>query len=85
MLPTLQPGQEVVTFNWWKLTGLKVGDLVVVRYQSQEMVKRIQTCHGRIIFVIGDNQSNSLDSRKLGKLPKSAIIGKVVWIKKESY
>lgn len=80
MLPTLKEGQEVLTFNWWKLLGLKVGDLVVVRVNGQEMVKRIHLYHGRSIIVLGDNEKDSLDSRKLGPIKKEQIVGKVIWL-----
>lgn len=79
MLPTLKPGQDVLTSNWWKLVGIKVGDIVVVKVDGKEMVKRIQTIVNRNIFVVGDNEKESTDSRKFGSIKKDQIIGKVIW------
>lgn len=79
MLPTLKEGQEVLTFNWWKVVRIKVGDIVVVRVNGKEMVKRIQKTDDRRIFVIGDNKKMSTDSRKFGAVKKEQIIGKVIW------
>ena len=31
-------------------------------------------------FLIGDNATNSLDSRFFGAVPRTAILGKVLWI-----
>lgn len=79
MLPTLKPGQDVLIFNWWRLVGIKVGDIVAVQVNSKEMIKRIQTSVDRHIFVIGDNENESTDSRKFGPIKKEQIIGKVIW------
>lgn len=79
MLPTLKEGHEVLVFNWWKLPGLREGDLVVIKVKGQEMIKRVQKYDSRLIFVTGDNKKDSLDSRKFGWIGKSQIIGKVIW------
>lgn len=79
MLPTLKMGQEVLTFNWWKILGLKVGDRVVVRVNGKELVKRIHTLNDRSMYVLGDNEGDSLDSRKFGAIKKEQIVGKVIF------
>ena len=79
MLPTLKPGQEVLTFNWWKLMGLKVGAIAVIKVDGKEMVKRIQMSSDRGIFVMGDNEKESTDSREFGLVKKEQIIGKVIF------
>ncbi len=79
MLPILKPGQDVLVFNWWMLVGIKVGDIVAIKVNGKEMIKRIQKTDDRRIFVIGDNERESTDSRKFGPINKSQIIGKVIW------
>ena len=79
MLPILKPGQDVLVFNWWMLVGIKVGDIVAIKVNGKEMIKRIQKPDDRRIFVIGDNERESTDSRKFGPINKSQIIGKVIW------
>lgn len=79
MLPTLKPGQDVLTFNWWKLVGIKAGDLVVIKVNDKEMIKRIQGVFDQNIFVVGDNEKESTDSRKFGSISRDQIVGKVIW------
>lgn len=79
MLPTLKEGQEVLSFNWWRLVGVKVGDMVVVKVNGKELVKRVQKVLDREVIVYGDNKKDSLDSRKFGAIKKEQIMGKVIW------
>lgn len=80
MLPTLKMGQDVLVFNWaYFFSNPKIGHIVVVKVDGKEMVKRIQTINGRTYFVQGDNPKDSLDSRKLGPIKKSDVLGKVIW------
>ena len=76
MLPTLQEGQEVLTFNWGKV---KVGDVVVIKHDSKEIIKRIEKIGEDKIFVKGDNKRESTDSRHFGSIDQSQIIGKVIY------
>ena len=77
MLPTLNPGQDVLALCW--LYKLEVGDVVVVKKNGKEMIKRIQKVHDREYFVEGDNKLESTDSRNFGPIRKDQIIGKVIW------
>lgn len=80
MLSTLKPGQDVLVFKWWRLLGIKVGDLVAFRKNGKAMVKRVrQMSSNRGIFVLGDNEKESTDSRKFGWIDKKDILGKVIW------
>ena len=80
MLPTLKEGQDILVFNWaYFFNKPKVGDIVVVKVNGKEMIKRIQKYDGRHIFVTGDNKNDSLDSRKFGAIKKEQIIGKVIY------
>lgn len=82
MFPTLRSGQDVLCFHWaYIFSKPKGGDIVVVRVNGRDMVKRIQLCHGRGIIVIGDNEKESSDSRSFGAIDRSEIIGKVVFIR----
>lgn len=77
MLPTLKHGQDVLVRCWFYQP--KTGDMVVIKKNGKEMVKRIQRVSGRKYFVVGDNQKRSTDSRKFGWINKKDIIGKVIW------
>ncbi|MDO8619580.1 MAG: S26 family signal peptidase [Candidatus Daviesbacteria bacterium] len=78
MLPVLKPGQDILILCWF--LSFKKGDLVVFKKGNIEMVKRVrQISSDRGIFVLGDNEKESTDSRKFGWIKKSEIIGKVIW------
>lgn len=80
MSPTLKEGQDVVSFNWSYLGNKpKVGDIVVIKVNGKEMVKRIQNVHDREVFVAGDNMIESTDSRQFGPIDIDQIVGKVVY------
>lgn len=80
MFPTLRHGQDLLCFNWaYVFSKPKAGEMVVIRHHGKEIVKRIQKCDGRSIFVMGDNVKESIDSRSFGPLDKSQIIGKIIW------
>ena len=77
MLPTLKPGQDVLVWCWFYTP--KIGDIVAIKVNGREMIKRIQSYNGRGYFVQGDNKDQSTDSRKFGPIKKEQIIGKVIW------
>lgn len=82
MLPTLKPGQDVLVFTWGYIFSKPiVGDIVVIKVDGREMVKRVQMYHDRGVFVTGDNRRYSSDSRKFGLIDKSKIIGKVIFVR----
>lgn len=77
MLPTLKPGQDVLVLCW--LYKLKKGDLVAIKKSNRDIIKRVQAIKNGKVFVLGDNDKVSLDSRNFGWVDKSAVIGKVIW------
>ena len=83
MFPTLKSGQDILCFNWaylWK--NPKIGDVVVINLKGKDMIKRVrQISSDRGIFVQGDNEKESTDSRKFGVIDRSTIIGKVIFVR----
>lgn len=77
MLPTLRPGQLVIAANFFN--RVKVNDIVIIRHEGKEKIKRITYLTDSTIFVVGDNQRVSTDSRHFGPLEPSALLGKVIW------
>lgn len=74
MLPTLKEGQQVLTFNW---SESKVGDIVVVKLNNKDMIKRVQNVFDQEIIVQGDNKEVS----RLYKVSRSEIVGKVIYVR----
>jgi type IV secretory pathway protease TraF len=58
---------------------LRPGDIVVLSHGGLEKIKRIRDIRDGHIFVVGDNQEQSTDSRSFGWLHMTAVDGKVVW------
>jgi nickel-type superoxide dismutase maturation protease len=79
MWPALKPAQIVVVARH---RTPRVGDVVVIIHGGMEKVKRLTAYKGGTIFVEGDNQAASTDSRDFGWLDKNVIRGIVVWPRK---
>lgn len=77
MDPTLHPGQDILSINWF--VNPKVGDIVVLKKEAKEMVKRVQKVVGDRVYVIGDNAKESTDSRDFGLIGLDQVTGKVVY------
>lgn len=57
----------------------KLNDIVVFEEENKILIKRIIKATEKGFFVAGDNKKDSLDSRKLGIIPKNKIIGKIIY------
>ncbi len=77
MFPTLKPGQEVLARHWF--IKVRVGDLIILKKDRKEMVKRVQKISGNEVFVVGDNKKMSTDSRHFGPVKQNQIIGKIIY------
>lgn len=81
MLPKLKDGDKVLV----KLQeSYQIGDIVVAQHpfkQSVVLIKRIGEIDESSAFLVGDNPSESTDSRTLGRISKKDILGKVVEIR----
>ena len=77
MTPTLHSGQDVLSINWF--VNPKVGDIVVIKKSGKEMVKRIQKVEDGKVFVVGDNPSESIDSRSFGPVNMADVVGKGIY------
>jgi len=76
MAPMLRPGQLIVAIPIFR--RLKPGQVVVLRKNNRELIKRIERIESDKVFVIGDNLSASTDSRQFGWLDISTVIARVV-------
>ncbi len=78
MFPTLKDGDEVLSEPPLKL---EIGDIVIAKHpykQSVIIVKRISEINENGVFLLGDNPSESSDSRSFGFVPIANVEGKVV-------
>jgi len=76
MEPTLSQGDYVLV----RFTNrINVGDIVVVKVKDNVVIKRVSKIHSEYFWVLGDNDTQSTDSRKYGWINFNQLIGKVVW------
>ena len=72
MIPTLAPGERLLV----RLDGpIVLGDIVVFNREQQFDIKRILRIEADGIFVQGDNDVVSTDSRTYGLIPHENVIG----------
>lgn len=76
MLPVLKDSQDVLTVNWFFKP--KIGDIVVIKHDNIEMIKRIKKIVSNRVWIEGDNIEESTDSRNFGPIKIDQIVGKVI-------
>ena len=77
MEPKLNKGQLLAAVGLFR--HLHPGQVVIVRHDGKEKVKRIERIDDGKVFVIGDNLAYSTDSRHFGWLSKDQVMGRVFW------
>jgi len=80
MEPNLFNNQTVLTSSIpFIFSKPKSGDVVVFKVDDRIYVKRVKEIKNQKFFLIGDNNRDSLDSKKIGWISKQQILGKVVY------
>lgn len=75
MLPTLPEGQLVFIVPFGRP---KVGDIVMVRHDGLEKIKRVARIDNARVYLLGDNPVASTDSRHFGWVGLETIVGRAV-------
>lgn len=76
MSPCLHHDQVVIVASG---KPVKPGDIIVINHDGLEKIKRLSLIGDQGVFVLGDNQAHSTDSRQFGWIPLTGLVGKVVW------
>ncbi len=76
MQPVLSPGKLVIGS---KRRQPIIGNLVIVSYGNDQIIKRLAKVQGDKVYIIGDNEDHSIDSRSYGWLSKDSIVATVIW------
>jgi nickel-type superoxide dismutase maturation protease len=80
MLPTLKEGYEVICYRRaYTKNPPKVGDLVVAKIKDLEIIKRVMFVRDDEVYLKGDNEQQSTDSRNFGWINNRQVIGKAIW------
>jgi len=76
MVPTLgDRDQLLISYG----APYKVGDVIVFKHQSRIDIKRIENISNEGIFVVGDNELASLDSRSYGYISPGEVLGRAIF------
>jgi nickel-type superoxide dismutase maturation protease len=75
MTPLLKPGRIVLIVRPFRV---RQGDIVVVWHDGREKIKRVAQVKDEKIYVVGDNPTDSTDSRHFGWLSIDAVYAKVL-------
>lgn len=82
MEPTYKSGDILFINNFFYfLSNPQVSDIVVLKdpKTGKLIVKRIAKIKDNTYFLLGDNESESTDSRHFGYVKKKQIVGKVIY------
>ena len=74
MVPALYSGQLVI--GWRR--GVREGDVILARQMGREVVKRVERVKKDKIYLVGDNRTESHDSRHYGPVAFQDIIGSIM-------
>lgn len=77
MLPTLRSGRLVLGARTKKIAQ---GDVVIILHNGLEKIKRVADIDAEDrLYVLGDNQGQSTDSRAFGWIEAQQVLAKVIW------
>jgi phage repressor protein C with HTH and peptisase S24 domain len=76
MAPTLGDRDELIVRYG---SGYDASDIIVFIREGQHDIKRVESVTTEGVFVLGDNEIASLDSRNYGRINPQDIIGKAIF------
>ena len=79
MAPALQAGDHLLV---WRTKRLKVGDIVAAgdpRRPERTVLKRAASVDAAGVFLVGDNEERSTDSRHFGPVARPLVRGRAVY------
>ena len=81
MQPTLEPGDRVLVRRLGSTPTPRLGSVLVTWHPQRpelRLIKRLNRFEDAGLWLLGDNPAESTDSRQLGRIPTSLLIGEVV-------
>lgn len=77
MLPVLPPGTLV--FGLRRYRQLKLGQVVIIEHDGKEKIKRISQLKNNLVYLLGDHENGSTDSRNFGWLSAESVVAIVLF------
>jgi signal peptidase I len=79
MEPKLKKGEKILaSYLPYLFRKPKVDDIIVFRWGGKHFIKRVKKYEKNGYFVEGDNNKDSLDSKNIGEISSSMIVGKYI-------
>ena len=81
MQPTLEPGDRVLVRRLGRKPAPSLESVVVTWHPQRNklrLIKRLKSVEETGLWLLGDNPTESTDSRQLGAVPTNLLIGEVV-------
>ena len=81
MQPTLEHGDRVLVRRLGRKASPRLGAVVVTWHPQRSklrLIKRLKSIEETGLWLLGDNPTESTDSRQLGAVPTNLLIGEVV-------
>jgi phage repressor protein C with HTH and peptisase S24 domain len=75
MIPVLPPGTTVWGITWYMT--LVPGDVIIFEHEGREKIKRISEIKHNEVYVLGDFQEESTDSRDYGWVPITQVRARI--------
>jgi nickel-type superoxide dismutase maturation protease len=84
MAPELQPGDRLLIWKpvMWRSKAVRTGDVVAApdpRGPERMVLKRAGAVGPDGVLLLGDNPSQSTDSRHFGRIPVASVRGKAIY------
>lgn len=76
MEPTIKDGALILVWQW--IRRPKKGEIILFKNKDKYFVKRVSKVEGDRLTLLGDNPSDSLDSREMGTINIGSIVGKII-------
>lgn len=78
MEPLILDGKKILMISYLFFKP-KLNDIVAFKVDGKIFIKRIFRSENNKYFLLGENKSDSLDSRKFGYVDRKNILGKIIY------
>jgi hypothetical protein len=77
MVPVLPPGTLVYAWRWFRRVHPQ--KVIIFTRENREIIKRVDHLNDEGLYVLGDHEETSTDSRHYGSVPLDSVEAVVFW------